>query len=188
MPGYNLKLILRKLLKEIPRLMLAPVVIGVVALALYLLGMVPAHLQTPTGFIEYDSIEAAESALGFEISVPAYFPSYLAWPPVIIRGQKEPFPMVEMLFLSNERRTESLSIDQIISDSRDLPVALPWMKAVLQEMPVDINGNEGKLVVGERTDGQRVNGVYWRNDDFYFVVVMMQPVRELLTLARSMHP
>ncbi|MFC1987563.1 hypothetical protein ACFLVH_03350 [Chloroflexota bacterium] len=186
MSRYNLKLIVVRFLKEVPRLMLAPIVVGMVALLLYLSGMVPAYLQGVTGIKAYNSIEAAESELGFEILVPAYFPSYLAWPPAEIRGQLEPFPMVQMLFLSYDQHTETLLIYQMASSQKELPVALPWFKAVLQETPVDINGSKGKLVVGERADGQQVNGVYWVADDFHFIVVMAQPVRELLTLASSM--
>ncbi|MFC2065988.1 hypothetical protein ACFLUO_02850 [Chloroflexota bacterium] len=142
---YNLKLAVVKLLKETPRLMLAPVVVGIMALALYLLGMVPAYLQGPTGAYEYSSIEEAESALDFDISVPAYFPSYLAWPPAKITDQLEPVPMVQMLFLASNRSHEALLIYQIVSDREDLPVALPWLKTSLQEISVDINGNEGKM-------------------------------------------
>jgi hypothetical protein len=185
--GDDLKSAVIKFLKETPGLMLAPVVVGVMALGLYLLGMVPASVQGPTGPQVYSSIEEAESALGFDISVPAYFPSYLAWPPAKITGQLEPFPMVQMLFLDSGRSHEVMLIYQIVSDREDLPVALPWLKTISQEMPVDINGNIGELVVGERADNQGINGVYWKTGDFHFVVVMTQPARELLTLARSIH-
>ncbi len=176
-----------RFLKETPRLMLAPVVVGIAALALYLLGMVPTYLQGTTGIKEYSTIEQAESALGFDILVPAYFPSYLAWPPAEIKGQLEPLPMVQMLFLSHDRHTEVMLVYQMVSDSDDLPIALPWIKTILQEVPTDINGNSGRLVVGERTDGQRINGVYWKVDDFHLVVVTTQGIPELLTIARSMH-
>ena len=176
--------------KEVPGLILVPmVVVGMVALALYLLGMVPAYLQSPVGGVkEYDSIEEAESELGFEIVVPAYFPSYLSWPSAKIQGQLEPVPMVQMLFLSSDQRTETLLIYQIVSDSRDLPITLPWIETIRQEMPIIVSGNEGKLIVGRGADDHVVNGVHWMIDGQYFVVVTTQPLQELLTLARSMYP
>ncbi len=176
--------------KEVPGLILVPVVVvGMVALALYLLGMVPAYLQSPVGGVkEYDSIEEAESELGFEIVVPAYFPSYLSWPPARILGKLEPIPMTQVLFLDSDRHTSALLIYQIISDREDLPIDLPWIETVLQEMPVTINGNDGELIMGRGTDGQLVNGVHWIEDGVHFVAVTTHPVQELLTLARSMHP
>ena len=168
--------------------MLAPLVVGIVALALFLVGMVPAHLQGPAGIREYDSLEQAELELGFDIVVPAYFPSYLSWPPASIQGQLEPVPMVRMLFLSSKQHAETLLIYQIVSDSKDMPVALPWIETVQQEMPVTMSGNDGMLIVGRGADGRLINGVHWLTDGFQFVVVTTHPVQELLTLARSMHP
>ena len=80
--------------------MLAPVlVMAVVALALYLLRLAPGHMQCPeAGVREYNSIEEAESELGFDIAVPAYFPSYFSWPPAGIYVQREPAPMVHRCF------------------------------------------------------------------------------------------
>jgi hypothetical protein len=176
--------------KKVPGIILVPVVVvGMMALALYLLGMVPAYLQSPAGGVkEYDSIEEAAWELGFEIVVPAYFPGYLSWPSAKIQGQLEPVPMTQILFLSSDQRTEALLIYQIVSDSQDLPVALPWIEIIWQEMPITISGNEAKLVVGARADGHLVNGVHWRDDGLHFVVVTTQPVQELLALARSMYP
>ena len=94
--------------------------------------------------------------------------------------------MTRLLFLSRESGAEILLIDQIVADSPGLPIPLPWLDKESQEIDVDISGYAGKLVTGEREDGRLVNGVYWKTDDFYFVVVTTQSLRELLTLARSM--
>lgn len=175
-------------LREAPRLMLAPVVVGVVALALYLLGMVPAYWQSSVSLREFSSLEEAESVLGFEVVVPAYFPSYLSWPPAEIRGQLEPIPMAQMLFLAADRHTKALLISQILSDREGLPSAVPWIETIQQKITVDINGNSGQLIIGKGADGQSLNSVHWRADGLHFIVVTIHPVKELLTLARSMHP
>ena len=177
-----------KILREIPRLILAPAVVGVVALALYLLGTVPASLQSPAGLKEYNSLEEARSELGFEIAIPAYFPSYLLWPPENIQGQLEPIPMTQVLFLTSDQHTRALLIYQIVSDSEELPAAFPWIETVLQEMPVSINGNVGDLITGRGADDQLMNGVHWIVDGVHFVIVTTYPVQELLTIANSMHP
>jgi len=177
-----------KILKEMPRLMIAPFVVGLMALTLYLLGMVPAILQNPAGVREYSNLEQAEAELGFEVVIPAYFPSYLFWPPVKILGQLEPTPMAQVLFLASDQHTETLLIYQIISDKEDLPVAFPWIETVLQEMPVSINDTNGELLIGRGTDDRLLNGVHWMKDGVHFIVVTTHPLRELLTIATSMHP
>jgi hypothetical protein len=179
-----------KFLKRAPGMILVPVlVVGTLALALYLLGIVPGHLQSTPGEVEeYDNLEEAESDLGFGIVVPSYFPSYLSWPPVNIQGQLEPVPMAKMLFLSSDHLTEALLICQVVSASEDLPIALPWIKAALSEAPVLISGNAGTLITGRRADGALINGVYWRADGMHFIVMTIHPAKELMILATSMHP
>ncbi len=177
-----------RFVKESRQIILAPVlVVSVAALTLYLLGTLPSHLPGPAGALkEYDSIEAAASELGFDIVVPVYFPSYLAWPPDKIRGQLKPFPMVQMSFLSADRHTEILLTYQIVSDNPDLPVALPWIETIDQKTPVTISGSNGELIVGKRANGDVVNAAHWTVSGRHFLVVTTQTVKELLTLARSM--
>ena len=173
--------------KAVPRLILTPaLVLGAVVLVLYLLGIAPDYIQTPEyGPREYHSMQEAESDLGFEIATPSYFPSYLSWPPARIYGQREPSPMVQTLFLS-QGGSETLLIYQIASGSEALPVYVPWVNTILQQTPISIDTHEGVLLAGIRTDGQPVNGAYWKSDSFYFIVVTTRSARDLLTIARSM--
>ena len=179
-----------RFMKESRQIILAPVlVIGGAALTLYLLGTLPAYLPGASSAVkEYDNIEAAASELGFNIVVPVYFPSYLAWPPDKIQGQLKPFPMVQTHFLSSDQHNEILLIYQMVSDSQDLPVPLPWIESISQKIPVTVNGSGGELIVGKRANGDAVNGVHWRVNGQHFLVVPTQPVQELLALARSMYP
>lgn len=183
-----MKSLASKLLMEIPGLLLAPVVVGALALVLYLLGLVPAYVQSTTGVTEYPSIEAAESELGFRIIIPTYFPSYLAWPPARIEGRLEPERRVEMLFISATQQTKALVIQEIVTENGDVDRPLPWIETIQQTIPVAIGDSEGKLVVGRDADGQLVNAVTWRSGSMTLVMVTTRPVPELLTLARSMHP
>ncbi len=179
-----------RFMKEFRQVIAAPVlVVGVAALILYVLGMLPAHMPGYAPAVkEYASIEQAASELGFNIVEPVYFPSYLSWPAARIRGQQQPFPMVEMSFLASDRRTEILLIYQLISDRQDLPIPLPWIEIVDQEMPITINDSRGELIVGRRAGGDVVNGAHWKVNSQHFLIVTTQPVQELLALARSIYP
>ena len=181
--------VISRFMKEFRQVVLTPVLaVGLAALALYLLGMVPAYLPGSPGEVkEYDSLEEASSELGFDIIVPVYFPNYLAWPPHTIRGQSKPLPMAQMTFLASDRRTEILLIYEMVSDSQDFPESLPWIKTVDQKITVAINNNQGELIVGKRANGDAVNGVHWRVDGRHFLVVTTQSVQELLALCRSMY-
>ena len=178
-----------RFMKEFKQIILAPVlVVSGAALTLYLLGTLPAYLPGASSAVkEYDNIEAAASELGFDIVVPVYFPSYLAWPPDKIQGQLKPFPMVQMSFLASDRHTEILLIYQMISDSQGLPVPLPWIETIFQKIPITINGSSGELLVGKRGNGDIVNGAHWKVNGQHFLVATTQPVQELLALARSMY-
>ncbi len=179
---------MRRFIEETLRLGQLVLVVSVAALVLYLGGRVPAHLQSQIGVTEFNNVEEAEAVLDFDIAVPSYFPSYLSWPPVSIQGQLEPFPMTRLLFLAYDQGSEVLLIYQIVSSGEDLPIALPWIETVLEDMPTTIGDSEGKLIIGERANGQPVNGVHWQTAGLHFIVVTTQPVQELLALANSMHP
>ena len=177
-------------MKEFRQVILAPVlVVGLAALLLHGLDMLPAYLPGSAPVVkEYGTLEEAASELGFNIVVPVYFPSYLAWPPAKVQVQLQPFPMVRMTFLSSNQNTEILLIYQMVSDSRGLPTPLPWIETVYQQIPVTINDSQGELIVGKRANGDVVNATHWTVEGRHFLLVTTQPVQELLTLSRSMYP
>ncbi len=177
-----------RFLKAVPQLIITPgLVLGAVALALSLLGSVPDRIGTSIhGPREYASIEEAEVDLGFRIAVPSYYPSYLSWPPAEIRGQREPHPWVQVLFVSRYSRASTMVISQTALDGEDQQISLPWVETVLEKTPVSIDGNEGFMVSARGADGQPLNGAYWKAGDFRFAVVTGRSTRELLTIARSM--
>ncbi|MFC1874198.1 hypothetical protein ACFLYX_02735 [Chloroflexota bacterium] len=177
-----------RFLKEVPQLIFPLVlVLGIMALVLNLLGAIPDRIHPlEHGPREYVSIAAAETDLGFEIVIPAYFSSYLSWPPARIYGQREPIPVVKTTYLARYGNSETLLVCQIVSDSEYLPVTLPWFDNIQQEIPVAIGEYEGVLLAGRGSDGRLLNGVYWKSDGFYFIVVTTRSAREILTIARSM--
>jgi hypothetical protein len=174
-------------LKASPKIILAPLVlIGTAALGLYLLGLVQDYLHPPEhGPREYTSIEAAEADLGFQINVPTYFPSYIAWPPARITGQLLPVPQVETDYHSLYG-AKVLVILQIASDSGEPPDVLPWVRTITEEAPITIEDNTGVMIAATDADGQPLKGAYWKSDDFFYVVITSHSERELLTIVRSM--
>ncbi len=181
--GINIKK--KGLIKETTDILLAPVVVGIVALALFFLGTLPAHLQKPAGVTDYETIEAAQSELGFKVLLPTYFPNYLAWPPARVQGQTTPVPAIELDFLSSVQQTDTLALLQIISDVEDLSMPVPWVVNVSERMPVTINSIPGQLIIGRDKNGNLLNAVQWRVSGRHFVLVTTKSVRELLLLARS---
>jgi len=174
-------------LKEVPLLILAPALVaGVAALALYLLGLVPGYLQPPeNGPRDYASIAEAEADLGMSIILPAYFPSYLAYPPAEIRGQREPLPSAQLTFHGQYGDTPVLIITQTRGDN-GAPVSLPWMEKAGNRTTITIGEGEGTLVNGAGKDGQPLAGAYWQAGGYSFTVVTTRSERELLNIIRSM--
>ncbi len=174
-------------LKACPKIILAPLIlIGTAAFSLYLLGMVQDYLHPPEhGPREYASIEEAEADLGFQITVPTYFPSYISWPPAEITGQLLPVPQVETVYHS-QYGAKILVITQIASDIGKPPDELPWGKAIPGNTPITMDDNTGVMIAARDADGQLLNGAYWESDSFFYVVITSRSERELLTIVRSM--
>jgi hypothetical protein len=176
-----------RFLKASPKIILAPlIVIGTVVLSLYLLGLVQDYLRPPEhGLREYASIEKAEADLGFQITVPAYFPSYISWPPAEITGQHLPIPKVDIVYYS-QYGAKILEITQIESDSDKPPDGLPWVRDIPQKTPITIDNDTGVMIAANDADGHPLNGAYWKSGNFFYIVITNRSESELLTIVRSM--
>lgn len=174
-------------LKAFPKMILVPLIlVGTAAFSLYLLGMVQDYLHPPEhGPKEYASIEKAEADLGFQITVPTYFPSYISWPPSEITGQLLPVPQVEIVYYS-QYGAKTMAITQIASDSEEPSDVLPWVGTILEETMITIGDNTGVMIEARDTNGQPLTGAYWRSDSFFYIVITNRSERELLTIVRSM--
>ena len=166
--------------------MLIPLVltVGFVALILRILALVPPWLQ-PEGPRSFATVEEAERALGLRVTLPAYFPDYLVWPPARITGQHEPYPQLSISFLSREKGTEALWLVRAVPETRE---QLPHLI-----VPADIR-ETGPFVVGDLA-GTRIvalgGGIIyyqfsWWQEDQYMVIATTYPEEELLSMVRSM--
>ncbi len=165
-----------------------PLLVGIIALGLYLVGKVPAYIQANAGIREYDTLQEAQTDLGFDIILPIYFPNYLTWPPYHITGEVKPVPRLQTVFVTTDRQTEVLQIIQTTSGSQSALAKLPWIDIILTEMPITLGDITGTLVVGRRNDGHLINGARWTANGYQFAVVTTQPMQELLKIVRSLKP
>ncbi len=185
------------LLKQLPSILLPfAIAVAVMVMMLRLLNGVPGYVENlvaapplPQNVLDerlsYPSIEAAEKDLGVQVATPAYFPSYLVWPPSSIRGQREPARVVSLLFQSSDGK-QGLQIREIFWQGDSLPFAVPEPLNVAERRAVDVDGNAGQLLLGSGQEGTPVNQLRWRTGGVYYVVTTIYPAEELLRIAQSM--
>lgn len=162
-------------------------VMGITAVALGTLKMVPPLLREEPSR-EYGSIEEAGWALGQSISIPAYFPDYLAWPPASIVVQRQPNLEARLLFRSRWEGAEVLWIRQIPSRIEPPTPFFPQPVQVLERRTVALREAQGTLLVARAEDGTLYRHLGWISGDRYLEVTTRYPEEELLTMGRSMHP
>ena len=178
----------RKLLTELPRILLLPAfLLATMVVVLLLIGAWQNELHpTQHGPRSYPTVAAAEADLGFTISVPTYFPSYLSWPPQDIEAPYYPYPAVETVYYSPSGAMV-LSVLQVKLGGDGMPAIRSRFRTVTQRTDLDVNNIEGTLVSGTGAGGQTLNGAYWSSGGFYYEVVTSRAVRDLLTMVSSMH-
>ncbi len=177
----------KKLLPELPRIVLLPAfLLGTMAAVLLLIGAWQNDLHpAQAGPRDYPTVAAAEADLGFTINVPSYFPSYLSWPPGAITAPYYPYPAVETVYYSPSGAMV-LSVLQVELGEGDLPALRPRIRTVTEESNLNLDTLQGTLVTGTGTGGQTLNGAYWSSGGFYYEVVTSRAVRDLLTMVSSM--
>lgn len=171
--------------------------VAVVALGLRLLNATPGYVgaliagPSPVPYIlderlSYTTIEAAEKDLGVKVWTPYYFPSYLTWPPVSIRGQREPARVVSLLVRSNEGK-QALLIREVFWQGAELPFDVPEPAQVEERRDVEIDGAPAKLLLGKGESGSVVNQLRWQAGGVFFILTSVETPEELLRMAASMN-
>ncbi len=178
----------------------APIAVTVVAavLLLRLLNALPTYWESLTSSprsapmllaerLEYGSIEEAEADLGVKVLTPAFFPSYLQWPPASVRGQREPARVVSLLFTSTNG-LQALQIRELYWPGDDLPFPVPEPAEVVARQTVGVNGTQGTLILGKGQSDTMVNQLRWRAGGVHLIATTIYPADDLLQIARSIHP
>ena len=170
--------------------------VAVIAVGLRLLNGAPAYMTNlvagplPASMVLderliYPSVEAAGKDLGVKVHVPAYFPSYLSWPPYSVRGQREPVKVVSFLVRSAEGQ-QALQVREIFWVGDNLPFQVPEPADLAETRSVEVDGVPAKLLVGTGSDASAVNQLRWHAGGVHFVVTTIYPPEELLRIAGSM--
>ena len=184
-------------LKQLPSILLPfAIAVLVAVMGLRLLNGVPSYVQdlvsgppVPKNVLDerlsYPTIEAAEKDLGVKVATPAYFPSYLIWPPSSIRGQREPVKVVSLLFQSSDGQ-QGLQIRELFWQSESLPFAVPEPLHVAERRAVDVDGIAGQLLLGSGQDNTPINQLRWRAGGVHYILTTIYSPEELLRIAQSM--
>ncbi len=187
------------LLRQLPGILVPlALAMAVVAVGLRVLNATPAYVQALVAApppapnvlderLSFPSIEAAEKELGVRVATPAYFPSYLSWPPSSIRAQREPVKVVSLLFRSSEGQ-QGLQIRELFWQGETLPFPVPEPLDIAQRKVVDVNGTAGQLLLGSGQGGTTVNQLRWRVGGIHFILTAVFPPEELLRIAESIEP
>lgn len=135
----------------------------------------------------FATIEEARRHIGLaHITMPAYFPEGIAWPPSLLIGQKKPFPAFAMEF----RKTGGSDIILIVaqysgaSDARTLQRV--QLTAAQEETAYTIKKQPVQLQVGRCSTGAACSQMRWTSNDIQHTVLFVGSPLELIRIAESM--
>jgi len=135
----------------------------------------------------FATIEEARRHIGLaHITMPAYFPEGIAWPPSLLIGQKKPFPAFAMEF----RHARGSDIILIVAQYTGAPDARTLQRvrltAVLEETAYTIKQQPVLLQVGRCSTGESCSQMHWTSAGVRHTVLLAGPPLELIRLAESM--
>ncbi len=136
---------------------------------------------------QFASIDEARRSLGFaQVSVPAYFPEGISWPPVSLIGQKKPFPALAMEFRAARRSDIALIIVQQSGNTNPRALQRVALSSIQEETAYTIKNRPALLQVGRCTSGSPCSQMRWTRNDVHHTVLFLGPPIELIRLAESM--
>jgi len=167
-------------------LVLMTVSSALVAAALGGINWLSASIQGITAQ-PFATIEEARRHIGFaHISMPAYFPEGIAWPPSLLIGQKKPFPAFAMEF-RNVRGSDIILIVAQYSGAADArALQRVQLTAAQEETAYTIKKQPVLLQVGRCSTGESCSQMHWTSAGMQHTVLFVGPPLELIRLAESM--
>ena len=165
-------------------LMLLTVALGVLIGALALLNALPTMVSD--GPVRpYATLDEARRALGWQRPLlPAYFPSYIAWPPAEVLAGTEPVPTLVVQFRHREQGTIVLSLAQVRASHEAVPLAIEPVEAV-ETSRRSINGHDAVVARGRCADGGLCTSIDWQQGDFHMSMGLRDGIDELVRMAHS---
>lgn len=156
-------------------------VLGVVALALKLLGLLAAPAPA---IVSYASVGEAERRLGRELPIPAYFPDSLRWPPASIRVQFRPTFLLSLRFTTQDGQPRGLDIYEASARAGLPPV--PGGAMIQREAAVELRGVAARLTAVVTEGGQRYTRLEWPEGQRYLALESTYPEEAVLLMAQTL--
>ncbi len=178
------------LLREVARLLIPWLaVMAAAAGALRFLNTLPSLLRAdiPSEKRLLSTVEEGEREVELKLLLPAYFPDYLAWPPVRIEASPHPFQGLTLYFNSRTDLTLLLILQQVMGD--DLPPSpelMPELSGVEVRL-VQVARRPARLSSGLDKQGERWRELLWWADDRFIRLLGRLEERDLFRMARSIH-
>lgn len=135
----------------------------------------------------FATIDEARRHIGYgHISMPAYFPEGIAWPPSLLIGQKRPFPAFAMEFRKTGGSDVILMVAQYSGASDARTLQRVQLTAVQEETAYTIKKQPVLLQVGKCSTGAACSQMRWTSDGMQHTVLFVGPPLELIRIAESM--
>jgi hypothetical protein len=169
--------------------------VGALALVLLSLGVALRALDAlpvlisgeRPGMARFQSVEAAERALGERVYLPAFFPDTLSWPPATIRVYAGPPKAAAIAFSARDGRSIRLILYQVPGAGESIPMALMPAGRVLHKTEVTMPDGSAILFRLELPGGVIGNDLVWYRAGETLALRYEGPAEELLLIARSLH-
>ena len=164
------------------------VVLGIVALGLRILHLVPPHLA-PEPMRTYATVEEARRVTGLPLYLPAYFPDFLRWPPEEVHGWTEPGPRISVTVILRDSVQPVLWIEEWVYRPGESVPDLPKAAQIVERETVDMGKGVWAEMVSYKVLGAPLyHRLFWDQEDVRVLLTASLPLEELLRMARSMYP
>ena len=167
------------------------VVLGLIALGLRILNLLPPYVSPPP-VRDYPTVDEARRATGVPLYLPAYFPEYLQWPPVQVRGWTAPVPRVSIVAALRVSGQPVLWLEEWLPRLGALEPAFPEgvldrPQAVKRANVVLRSGITAELVEYRDSGGKALYQLAWEQPELKLVLTAALPLGDVLNMAGSMY-
>ncbi len=177
------------LITDIPKSILGlAAILGIMALALYILNLIPSSLAHQ-GERRFASLEDARRSLDFPIYLPAYYPDYLQWPPSIIASWSDPGPALSITVVMRSTNQPVLWLEErpVKGDAQGLQ-SPEVDRLVYREKDKLENGVEAELTEYKDPRGVPYRRLVWTAGDFKIILTSSASLSDVTRMANTMHP
>lgn len=153
---------------------------------LYVVGALPQRLRhAEMGPRSYATLAEAQEKLRLGLTLPGYFPSSIAWPPDSIVGQRRPYPMLTVTFVSQETGANALIVRKVKAETMPEGARL-GLAQMERQWTATVEGRETTFIVGKAENGEAAAAAWWAREDQQFFLWTSYPIETLQRMAETM--